>query len=62
VEFIAVIGLVLQNLGWWTLFILAVHLPILLIRMNYEEKVLTAEFPEYTKYKRKTKRLIPYVF
>ena len=33
-----------------------------IIKMYYEEKMLSEKFPEYTEYKKRTKRIIPFVF
>lgn len=33
-----------------------------LLKLNYEEKLLTARFPEYAAYQQKSKRLIPGVY
>ena len=33
-----------------------------ILKLDYEEKILLAKFPEYTDYKRLTKRLIPFIY
>ncbi len=35
---------------------------VLIIKTFYEEKILDEEFPEYSSYKRKTKRIIPFLY
>jgi protein-S-isoprenylcysteine O-methyltransferase Ste14 len=42
--------------------LLAVQIAFQLRRMHNEELVLTANFPEYTAYRRKTARLIPGIY
>jgi protein-S-isoprenylcysteine O-methyltransferase Ste14 len=61
-EEIAVIGIAIQFLSCWTLMLLAVQIAFQLRRMHNEELVLTANFPEYTAYRRKTARLIPGIY
>jgi protein-S-isoprenylcysteine O-methyltransferase Ste14 len=34
----------------------------LLMKLNYEEKILSVRFSEYNDYKKRTKRIIPYIF
>ncbi len=34
----------------------------LIVKLNYEEKLLSRHFPEYSQYQQQTKRLIPFVF
>jgi protein-S-isoprenylcysteine O-methyltransferase Ste14 len=34
----------------------------LIVKLNYEERLLVARFPEYTSYQRTSKRLIPFIY
>jgi protein-S-isoprenylcysteine O-methyltransferase Ste14 len=34
----------------------------LVVKLNYEEKLLVLHFPEYESYRQSTKRLIPYIY
>lgn len=34
----------------------------LFLKMDYEEKLLSQKFPEYPEYKKRTKRIIPFLF
>jgi protein-S-isoprenylcysteine O-methyltransferase Ste14 len=40
-------------------FVLAIDM---LMKLNYEEKILSVRFREYNDYKKRTKRIIPYIF
>jgi protein-S-isoprenylcysteine O-methyltransferase Ste14 len=61
-EEIAIIGVFLQFASPWTALLLLVQIGFQLRRMHNEELVLTAQFPEYTAYRRTTARLIPGVY
>jgi protein-S-isoprenylcysteine O-methyltransferase Ste14 len=58
-EMIAATGIVMQFLSVWTALILVVEIAIQLRRMHNEEIVLTAVFPAYAEYKRRTARVLP---
>lgn len=62
VEEITLIGVLLQYRSWPAAAILLVHLAFQIERMRNEEKVLTASFPEYADYARRTARLVPGVY
>jgi protein-S-isoprenylcysteine O-methyltransferase Ste14 len=62
VEELAVAGLVLQFLSYWTALILVVQIAFQLRRMRNEEAILAETFPEYTAYSARTARLIPGVY
>jgi protein-S-isoprenylcysteine O-methyltransferase Ste14 len=40
----------------------SVLLVVLLLKLHYEETLLLARFPEYSVYRQKTKRLIPFLY
>ena len=46
----------IQNYIMWI-----VLLSVLVIKLNYEEKLLLKRFPDYREYKDRTKRLIPFL-
>ena len=49
----------------FTLFNLMMYIILfidLLMKLNYEEKLLIKRFPEYSEYRKHTKRIIPFIF
>ena len=61
-EELAVIGMVMQFLSFWTALLLAVQIAFQLRRMRNEEVILGEIFPEYVAYKARTARLIPGIY
>jgi protein-S-isoprenylcysteine O-methyltransferase Ste14 len=61
-EELAVFGVVMQFLSYWTALVLVVQIACQLRRMRNEEAVLAETFPEYTAYRARTARLIPRVY
>jgi protein-S-isoprenylcysteine O-methyltransferase Ste14 len=61
-EEIAAIGVVMQFFSPWTALILAVQIGFQLRRMRNEEVILSAIFPEYLAYCKKTARILPGIF
>jgi len=61
-EELAVIGIFMQFLSWWTALLLATQVAFQLRRMRNEEVILGEIFPEYAAYKAKTARLIPGIY
>jgi len=61
-EAIGLFGLTLQFLSWPALLLFAVQCGFQFLRMFNEERVLTAAFPAYEDYARRTARLIPGVY
>ena len=61
-EEIAVIGVVMQFLSYWTVLLVAVQIAFQLRRMHNEEAVLTESFPEYAAYRQRTARLLPGIY
>jgi protein-S-isoprenylcysteine O-methyltransferase Ste14 len=47
----------LELYGFCGIFIIAV-----ILRITFEERILSAELPGYSEYMRETKRLIPFVY
>lgn len=49
--------------SWWTLTLLVITIPVLIIRILDEEKVLAKGLPGYTEYEQKVRyRLLPYLW
>jgi len=48
--------------NWWRFLLFLLLIISLIVKLSYEESRLLIEFPGYTDYRRKTKRLIPYIF
>ena len=61
-EEVAAIGIVMQFFSLWTALILAVQIGFQLRRMRNEEVILTAIFPEYLVYCKKTARIFPGIY
>jgi protein-S-isoprenylcysteine O-methyltransferase Ste14 len=58
-EEIAIFGIFLPYWTWIGASFFFLHLAIQIIRLNNEEKVLRAAFPEYADYARRTAQLVP---
>jgi protein-S-isoprenylcysteine O-methyltransferase Ste14 len=57
------IGIALGLGSWWALAFLAFTLPVIVIRILDEEKVLERDLPGYTEYEQKVRfRLVPYLW
>ena len=56
---VAVAGVALQRLSAWAPLLLGLVWAFLLLRMKYEERVLSKAFPEYESYRARTTRLVP---
>ncbi len=61
-EEIAIFGMALQHLQPWALMVFVCQFIFQIMRMHYEEQVLTSAFPEYTAYAARTARLIPGIY
>jgi protein-S-isoprenylcysteine O-methyltransferase Ste14 len=61
-EEVSIVGVFVQFLSWQAVLVLMVHFFFQVRRMLNEEKVLSATFPEYSEYARRTPRLIPGVW
>lgn len=53
---------VINDFSYFRLFILVVLLVNQLIKINSEEKLLSEKFPDYSEYKKHTKKIIPYIY
>jgi protein-S-isoprenylcysteine O-methyltransferase Ste14 len=56
------LALVLGRLSVARVAVWALLLGVLLVKLDYEETLLARRFPEYTAYRKRTKRLIPFVY
>lgn len=61
-QLVALLPLVIDYFNWWRLAILLLLLLNLLLKINYEERLLKSKFPEYAIYALKTKKLLPYIY
>jgi protein-S-isoprenylcysteine O-methyltransferase Ste14 len=61
-EEIATIGGVMQFLSAWTMMLLVAQIAFQLRRITNEETLLTEIFPEYSKYRERTARIIPGIY
>jgi protein-S-isoprenylcysteine O-methyltransferase Ste14 len=59
-EEIAIVGAVVQFYSPAALILLAVHIGLQLMRISFEEELLSQAFPDYGSYAGRTPRLIPY--
>lgn len=60
---VMVIGIPLALGSWWGLALLVLTMPVLVIRILDEEKLLKKDLPGYTEYLQKVRyRLVPYVW
>jgi protein-S-isoprenylcysteine O-methyltransferase Ste14 len=56
-------GIALGLGSWWTLILLVIAIPVLVLRILDEEKVLEKDLPGYTEYEQKVRyRLVPYLW
>ena len=56
------LALVLDHFSKFRLFIWFILLFDLLIKLSYEEELLSGHFTDYSSYRKRTKRLIPFLF
>jgi protein-S-isoprenylcysteine O-methyltransferase Ste14 len=61
-EILAAVAFVIVNPGALPVAILAPFIATQLLRSRFEERLLTAAYPEYVDYARHTRRLIPFVW
>lgn len=59
---LACIGMLIANFTWLRLLLVIALCVVLIVKLLYEEKLLSEKFNAYTEYKRKTYRLLPFVF
>jgi protein-S-isoprenylcysteine O-methyltransferase Ste14 len=58
-EEVALLGISLQFRSWAAALVLAVHFYFQVRRMDWEEQILVAVFPDYAEYQRRSCRLLP---
>lgn len=56
------IALVADSSSWLRLAMLLILVVDLVVKLNYEERLLTAHYPAYAAYTQRTKRLIPFIY
>ncbi|MBC8319580.1 MAG: isoprenylcysteine carboxylmethyltransferase family protein [Bacteroidetes bacterium] len=61
-QLVAVLPLIIDYFSWYRLTAMLILIVILLVKIEYEEKQLSAHFTEYSLYKEKTKKMIPFVY
>jgi protein-S-isoprenylcysteine O-methyltransferase Ste14 len=61
-EILAACAFVMVNPGALPVMVLAPFVATQLLRSRFEERLLTAAYPEYREYARQTRRLIPFVW
>jgi protein-S-isoprenylcysteine O-methyltransferase Ste14 len=61
-EGLAVAGVILQHISPLAVIAFAVQMGLQLYRMSCEEKVLSAAFPEYDEFARRTYRILPWIY
>ena len=55
-------ALLASNFAWWRVALWFVLLVVLIAKLMLEERMLIAQFPEYTAYSNETKRLLPAIW
>jgi protein-S-isoprenylcysteine O-methyltransferase Ste14 len=56
------LALVLDAPTWWRWLVWGVLVVDLVVKLTYEERLLTAHFPAYAAYQQASKRLVPWVW
>jgi protein-S-isoprenylcysteine O-methyltransferase Ste14 len=56
------LALVADAPAWWRWALWLVLAADLVVKLRYEERLLTGHFPGYAEYRRQTKRLVPFVY
>ena len=60
--FLFFIPLIVVHFSWERLISLVVLFTVLVIKIDFEEKLLQAKFPYYSTYRESTYRFIPYIY
>lgn len=55
-------GLLINQFTWLHLALVIALAIVLLIKLNWEEKMLSQKFDEYKEYMKHTKRIVPFIF
>lgn len=61
-QLIALLPLVIDFFSWWRLGAYVLLSVALLMKIRYEETLLSSRFDEYAAYMKKTKRLLPFIY
>ena len=61
-EAVATLGALIAFLSPWALLLVVIQIALQIVRIHYEEKTLSENFPEYKEYAKKTWRLIPGIY
>lgn len=59
---LATLALVIDSFTWLRLGFWFVLLIDLLVKLHYEERLLSAHYPDYRRYQQQTKRLLPWLY
>ena len=59
---LAVSGLLIIHFSYFRLLLAVFLLVVLLLKLNWEEKMLSEKFTDYRKYKQLTRKLIPFIY
>ena len=54
--------LIMNDINYFRIIIFTILLVNFLFKLDYEEKILISKFPEYSEYKKTTKKLIPFLY
>ncbi|NOY51484.1 MAG: isoprenylcysteine carboxylmethyltransferase family protein [Chlorobi bacterium] len=61
-QVVAIIPLVAESFSYWRLGVLIILVVDLLIKIEFEEKLLLQHFSQYENYKASSKKLIPFIY
>jgi protein-S-isoprenylcysteine O-methyltransferase Ste14 len=61
-QIVAVIPLVVESFNYWRLGVVIILVADLLIKIEFEEKLLLKHFTGYENYKNTSKKLIPFIY
>lgn len=61
-QILALIPLVIEHFTYLRLAVLIILSVVLIIKINFEEKQLVKQFENYNEYRKKSKKLIPFIF
>jgi len=61
-QIIAIIPLIVEHFTYYRLIAILLLTIVLLVKIEYEEKLLLTHFEGYGEYRKKTKKLIPFIY
>jgi len=61
-QIIAVIPLIVEHFTYNRLIVISILTTVLLVKIEFEEKLLIKHFEGYSEYRKKTKKLIPFIY